>query len=129
MKFTYFILLTVPLFIFGSPKSFDFKDPKGVNTVIFQLDALLKSINGSAGGVSGNVSFDPEKPAETSGTISLEASSLRVDNSVLQEHMHGEDWLDVKKFPTIEFSLANLTELKQQGRSLHALAEGKMTIR
>jgi polyisoprenoid-binding protein YceI len=129
MKHIRFFFFFFPVLLFGGAKAFDFKDPKGVNTVIFQLDALLESINGSAGGVSGNVSFDPEKPAETSGTISIEASSLRVDNSVLQEHMHGEDWLDVQKFPTIEFSLAHLTELKQQGRSLHALAEGKMTIR
>ena len=129
MKFIYSFLLFAPLCIFGSPKSFDFKDPKGVNTIIFQLDALLESISGSAGGISGIISYDPTKPESTKGTIVLDASSLRVDNSVLQEHMHGEGWLHVSKFPQIVFSLSNLRNIKTEARALKATAEGKMTIR
>jgi polyisoprenoid-binding protein YceI len=121
--------LFFPLFLFGNFKPFDFKDAKGVNTIIFQLDALLESISGSAGGVSGTVHFNPDEPAQTNGTIILQASSLRVDNPVLQEHMHGEEWLDVEKFPAIEFSISRLNQLEQKGRTLHALAEGKMSIR
>ena len=121
--------LFFPLFLFGNAKPFDFKDAKGVNTIIFQLDALLESISGSAGGVSGTVHFNPNEPAQTNGTIILQASSLRVDNPVLQEHMHGKEWLDVEKFPAIEFSISRLNQLEQKGRTLHALAEGKMSIR
>ena len=129
MKFLITLFLALPLAIFGSPKSFDFKDPKGVNTIIFQLDALLESISGSAGGISGSVSYDPQNPASTKGSIILDSSSLRVDNSVLQEHMHGEGWLHVSKFPRIEFALSDLRNIKNEGRSLNATAEGKMTIR
>ena len=121
--------LFFPLFLFGNAKPFDFKDAKGVNTIIFQLDALLESISGSAGGVSGTVHFNAKDPAQTNGTIILQASSLRVDNPVLQEHMHGEEWLHVEKFPAIEFSISRLNQLEQKGRTLHALAEGKMSIR
>lgn len=121
--------LFFPLFLFGNAKPFDFKDAKGVNTIIFQLDALLESISGSAGGVSGTVHFNPKEPAQTNGTIILQASSLRVDNPVLQEHMHGEEWLHVEKFPAIEFSISKLNQVEQKGRTLHALAEGKMSIR
>ena len=121
--------LFFPLFLFGNAKPFDFKDAKGVNTIIFQLDALLESISGSAAGVSGKVYFDPLKPDQTNGTIVLESSSLRVDNPVLQEHMHGEEWLNVQKFSSIEFSISSLSQLNQKGRTLHAIAEGKMTIR
>jgi polyisoprenoid-binding protein YceI len=121
--------LFFPLFLFGNAKPFDFKDAKGVNTIIFQLDALLESISGSAGGVSGTVHFNPKEPAQTNGTILLQASSLRVDNPVLQEHMHGEEWLHVEKFPAIEFSISKLNQVEQKGRTLHALAEGKMSIR
>ncbi len=121
--------LFFPLFLFGNAKPFDFKDAKGVNTIVFQLDALLESISGSAGGVSGTVHFNPKEPAQTNGTIILQASSLRVDNPVLQEHMHGEEWLHVEKFPAIEFSISKLNQVEQKGRTLHALAEGKMSIR
>ena len=127
--FKILIVLLFPLSLIAEAKSFDFKDPKGVNAVIFQLDALLESINGSAGGISGNVSFDPANPKDTSGSIVLQASSLRVDNPVLQEHMHGEDWLNVSQFPEIEFSLSDLQNVQQEGRTIRAEAEGKMTIR
>ena len=129
MKILKIISFLLPLCLLGASKSFDFKDPKGVNTIIFQMDALLESINGSAGGISGGVSFDISKPEETKGSIILDASSLRVDNSVLQEHMHGEDWLDVKKFPHIEFSLSKLNEISITDRTIKAQADGKMTIR
>ena len=129
MKMFPLILFLIPFLAFGSARTFDFKDPKGVNTIIFQLDALLESINGSAGGISGKVSFDPDNPAATEGSIFLDAESLRVDNPVLQEHMHGESWLNVSKFPNIEFSLSNLRQIKKEALSIMAIADGKMTIR
>ena len=124
------LFFLLPLALFGQPKSFDYKDPKGVNTIIFQLDALLESINGSAGGISGKILFDPQNPENTNGSIILDSASLRVDNPVLQEHMHGEDWLNVSKFPTIQFYLTNLEKIKTIDKhSIEASAEGKMTIR
>ena len=42
----------------AAPLEFDFKDPKGVNNVVFKTDALLESINGVATGISGRVTFD-----------------------------------------------------------------------
>ena len=59
----------------------------------------------------------------------MDAESLRVDNPVLQEHMHGESWLNVSKFPNIEFSLSNLRQIKKEALSIRAIADGKMTIR
>lgn len=46
----------------AAPRSFDFKDPKGVNNVQFNLDAPLESITGTATGISGTVMFDPAPP-------------------------------------------------------------------
>ena len=123
------LFLILPFSLLGNPKTFDFKDPKGVNAVIFQLDALLESINGSAGGISGEVSFDPSNPESTTGSIILEARSLRVDNPVLQEHMHGKDWLNIERFPKIDFSFANLRKIQNSGKTINAVADGKMTIR
>jgi polyisoprenoid-binding protein YceI len=93
------------------------------------MDAPLESINGSADGISGVVSFDPAKPEQTSGQIILDASSLHVGNNVLKEHMHGKEWMNVVKYPSIRFNLSKLTDIKKKGIDLLALAEGKMTIR
>lgn len=108
---------------------FDFKDPKNVNNIIFQMDAPLESINGSGDSISGVVKFDPEKPELTKGEIILDAKSLHVGNPVLKEHMHGKDWLNVEKFSSIRFSLNQLNDIKKDGIHLFANAHGKMTIR
>ena len=108
---------------------FDFKDPKGVNNIIFQMDAPLESINGSGDEISGTVSFDPTQPEETKGTIILNSKSLHVGNPVLKEHMHGIDWLNVEKFKQIKFQLTKLHNIKKEKNEIHAVAKGKMTIR
>jgi len=108
---------------------FEFKDPKNVNNIIFQMDAPLESINGSGDGISGSVKFDPEKPELTKGEIILDAKSLHVGNPVLKEHMHGKDWLNVEQFPSIRFSLNQLNDIKKEGIHFLANAHGKMTIR
>jgi polyisoprenoid-binding protein YceI len=124
----YFSLLPL-LAISAKPIVFDFKDPKGVNNIIFQMDAPLESINGSGDGVSGSVEFDPGNPESTKGTISLDAKSLHVGNPVLKEHMHGDDWLEVEKFSQIKFHLSQLQNVKKVKNDYHADAKGKMTIR
>lgn len=108
---------------------FDFKDPKGVNNIIFQMDAPLESINGSGDGITGKVFFDPTKPENTKGTIFLDAKSLHVGNPVLKEHMHGEDWLNVEKFKLIKFKLSKLNNLRKVKNDFLADAKGKMSIR
>jgi len=108
---------------------FDFKDPKGVNNIIFQMDAPLESINGSGNGISGKVSFDPTKPELTKGSIVLDAKSLHVGNPVLKEHMLGEDWLNAEKYKQVRFQLTKLHNIKKTKNDYLADAKGKMTIR
>src|SRR6516162_5545425 len=81
--------------VLAAPETFNFKDPKGINNAGFKLDAPLESINGSANGISGTVSFDPENPGATTGKIIVAANSLIVPNPMQKEHMHGANWLDV----------------------------------
>ena len=113
----------------GAPIKFDFKDPKKVNNVIFQMDAPLESINGSGDSLWGTVTFDPSNPSATQGEIILDAKSLHVGNPVLKEHIHGKDWMNVEKFPAISFKLTKLENVKKQGIDVLADAKGKMTIR
>lgn len=114
---------------YASPASFDFKDPKGVNNVHFKLDAPLESISGTATGISGQISFDPEKPAETKGRIVLDAASLTVGNPVMTEHLRGESWLDVKKHQTITFEAEKLANVKTQGNKTTADVAGTLTVK
>lgn len=113
----------------AAPIEFDFKDPKGVNNVVFRTDAPLESINGTGSGISGKITFDPQNPAATKGTIKLDVSSLHVPNPTMKDHLHGANWMDSKKYPDITFEIVSLKNAKTQGNTTSADATGKMTIK
>lgn len=119
----------VALVASAAPQSFDFKDPKGVNNAVFKLDAPLEAINGSANGVSGTVEFDADKPAATKGKIVVASKSLTVGNTMMQEHMHSEGWLDVAKHPEISFALKELKDVKTEGTVTTATAVGTFALK
>jgi polyisoprenoid-binding protein YceI len=114
---------------FAAPQTFDFKDPKGVNNVVFKLDAPLEAINGSASGISGKVTFGPAEPAATRGKIVVAASSLHVPNPMMKEHLHSDQWMDVAKFPEISFEVKELKNVKTIGDNTTADATGTLSIR
>lgn len=113
----------------AAPTSFDFKDPKGVNNVRFDLDAPLESMSGTANGVTGTVLFDPANPAATTGRIVVAADSLRLPNARMQEHLHSPQWIDVAKYPEIAFEVTKLSNVKTSGSETTADVTGKFTLR
>ena len=108
---------------------FDFKDPKGVNTVNFTLDAPLEAISGSANGISGEVHFDPANPSTLKGTLTVEAASMQVPNAMMKQHMHGKDWMDVATHPTLTFEAVSLADAKTAGDVTTASLTGKLTMK
>jgi len=113
----------------AAPQTFDFKDPKGVNNVQFLLDAPLEPISGSASGISGTVTFDPANPGATKGKIVVTAASLTVPNSMMKEHMHGKDWVDVANNKEITFEAKELKNVKTSGDTTTADAIGTFTLK
>jgi polyisoprenoid-binding protein YceI len=121
-------LASLNLAAFAAEQKFDFKDPKGVNNVVFKTDAPLESINGTATNVSGTISFDPANPASLKGKLVVAAASLRVPNSMMQGHLQSAMWLDVAKFPDITFEAVSVANVKQQDNNTTADVTGTMTL-
>ena len=113
----------------GAPQTFDFKDPKGVNNAVFKLDAPLEAIQGSANGISGSITFDPQNASGTKGKIVVTAASLHVPNPMMNGHLHGNQWMDVEKHPEIAFEATQLKNVKTSGDSTTADAVGTLTIK
>lgn len=113
----------------AAPQSFDFKDAKGVNNATFKLDAPLEAINGSANGISGLVEFDAAKPDATKGKIIVASKSLTVGNSMMQEHLHSDGWLDVAKHTEISFDVKSLKDVKTKDNVTTATAVGTFTLK
>ena len=129
-KLVWLLILSVaPGVLSSDSMKFDFRDPKKVNNVVFLMDAPLESISGTSIGVSGTVSFDPAKPAATTGKIVLATSSLHVDNPVMKKHMLDEGWMHVSKFPTIEFVAGKMTNVKTSGTNITGTIAGKLTVK
>jgi polyisoprenoid-binding protein YceI len=113
----------------ATPLTFDFKDPKGVNNIVFTLDAPLEAITGSANGITGTVQFDPENPAATSGKIVVASTSLQVPNSMMKDHLHGQQWMDVKTYPEMTFEAKELKNVKTTDNTTTADLAGTLKVR
>jgi len=113
----------------AAPQSFDFKDPKKVNNAQFKLDAPLEAISGSADGISGTVTFDPEQPGATKGKIVVDATTLQVPNSMMKEHLHGAMWLDTATHKEITFESKAFKNVKTTGDKTTADVTGTLTIK
>jgi len=113
----------------AAPQSFDFKDPKGVNTALFHLDAPLESVNGSANGITGMVTFDPEKPGDAKGKIIVTTASLTVPNPMMNTHLHSDKWMDAAKYPELSFEVKELKNVKTAGEVTTADAVGTFTCK
>jgi polyisoprenoid-binding protein YceI len=113
----------------AAPLDFDFKDPKGVNNVVFKLDAPLEAISGSASGISGTTTFDPENPAATHGRIVVAASSLIVPNPMQKQHLHSDKWLDSAGYPEIIFESKEMKNVKTEQNTTTADVVGTFTLK
>jgi polyisoprenoid-binding protein YceI len=129
MKLIHLIpLASLATAVYAAPQAFDFKDPKGVNNAVFQLDAPLESINGSANGISGTVNFDLENPAATTGKIVVSVASLTVPNPMQNGHMHSDKWLDAAQYPEITFEAKSLAQVKTDGDVTTAEVTGTFSL-
>jgi len=128
-KFALLVFITAAGVTLAAPQTFDFKDPKGVNNAGFKLDAPLESINGSASGVSGTVTFDPANPGATSGKIVVATATLIVPNPMQRQHMLGDKWLDATKFPVISFESKELKNVQTTGDTTTADVTGTFTLK
>jgi polyisoprenoid-binding protein YceI len=115
--------------LLAAPQTFDFKDAKGINNAAFKVDAPLEAINGTANGVSGTVTYDPENPGATKGKIIVDANTMTLPNTMQQGHMRGKTWMDVEKFPEITFDATELKNAKTENGVTTADAVGTFTCK
>jgi polyisoprenoid-binding protein YceI len=123
------ILVSVAGAASAAPETFDFKDPKGINNIAFRVDAPLEAVSGTASGISGAVTFDPDEPAAARGEIVVASASLTVPNSMQKGHMQGPMWLDVARYPEITFKSKALNNVRTDGSVTTADVEGTFTLK
>ena len=69
------------------------------------------NVNGSFGGLEGEIQFDPAHPELCHFGVSVDAASMNRDNSLRDEHLRNDSYFDVKKYPR---SISNQPGFYQQ---------------
>ena len=111
MRSAWLVLVPVSaLLIAAVPQSkdaiaFDLDDPKGVTGMTIGIDAPLEPVRGFAGGITGNLLLNLKDPKKSTGKIVVAADSTELGRKNMTGAMHQSWCLDVKKYPTIEFSV------------------------
>jgi CubicO group peptidase (beta-lactamase class C family)/polyisoprenoid-binding protein YceI len=103
----------------AAPKIFDFNDPKGTNAISLGIDALLEPVVGYADGITGTANFDPEKPQETTGKITVAVSSVKFSHPGYTNSVQGYG-LGKDKTPTITCELKKILSGKALDKGHYA---------
>lgn len=111
-------------------QNFNFEDKSGRNQITFFSTTPLEDINGTANGISGNLSFDVSNFAKTvKGKIVVTVASMNTGIELRNSHMKGANWLNEKKFPEIIFELKSVEAVKQTAdNKLEFKAKGNFSL-
>ena len=124
------VILLLGIFAAAKEQTFNFKDPKGVNSIGIFLDSKLEPIRGYARGISGTVTFDLEKPTVIKGEIEVSAKSIEMTNPLMTRTLHGSEWIDVDKFPTVKAIFTKLISAERVSDTLYKMkVEGTFTLK
>jgi polyisoprenoid-binding protein YceI len=109
--------------------TFDFDDPKGVNSAAFVLDSPLEPIMGVVQGLTGIVEFDPADPGATTGSFHIAASEIETANDRMTGVLHSDKYLDVETYPDVTFELTDVRDVHEVGDNVwRGTAEGSLTL-
>lgn len=106
---------------------FRFNDKNARDTVSFSLHAPFERINGLSNTITGEVRVEKDK---VSGAFRVPVNSIKTGNSLRDEHLQNDRWLDAEKHPDILFTFNDVklpSELKP-GQEVKLTAEGEFTI-
>jgi len=84
---------------------------------------MITNVRGGFSGVQGTVVYDPEKPTASSVEVVIDASTINTLEAARDTHLKSADFLDVEKYPTINFKSSSITLHRDELRS-----EGNLTI-
>jgi polyisoprenoid-binding protein YceI len=70
---------------------------------------MVSNVRGEFSNVTGTVVFDPAEPANSKVQASIDATTIHTRDEKRDAHLKSADFLDVEKFPTIDFVSTKIT--------------------
>ncbi|OJY26750.1 MAG: polyisoprenoid-binding protein [Myxococcales bacterium 68-20] len=99
-------------------------DPAHTSVTFGVRHMMVSTVRGEFQKVTGTVTWDPAQPEATTIEASLDVASINTREAQRDAHLKSADFLDVEKYPTIEFRSRGV------GRSMAGGVEivGELTI-
>lgn len=108
--------------------TFKFNDKVGKNQFEWNSTMPVETIDGTAEGITGWLSFDLKKPTTITGTVSATVASMKSGNDMRDQHIQAESWLDAAKYPQITFTTKTTKNIKQSGNKYTADVTGDFSM-
>ena len=117
MKRLYFLLLI--LFVSPNLLADDYKLEPVHTQILFFGDHLgFSKSQGEFLQFDGTFSFDPENPKASIVQVTIQTSSIDMDNQKWNDHMMNEDFFDVEKFPTMTFKSTHVENISENNMDI-----------
>src|SRR6188472_11246 len=102
-------LLFYALLIISTPLFSQYRSTDKGSKIEFRVKNLGFTVSGRFSGLSGTILFDPQNLSSSNIAVSVDASSVNTDNSMRDDHLRGESYFDVTKYPRIYFVSTRIT--------------------
>ncbi|MEW6283988.1 MAG: YceI family protein [Candidatus Eremiobacterota bacterium] len=99
-------------------------DPAHSN-IVFSIKHFVSYVEGRFRDFSGSIDYDPNNPAASAVSFTVQARSIYTDNDKRDTHLRSEDFFDVDKHPTLTFKSKKVIARDKE----HLDVVGEITIR
>ena len=90
------------------------------SSVVFKVKHLaISSVPGRFGDLSGKFSFDPSNIEGSKAEATIKASTINTMDAKRDDHLKGADFLDVSKFPAIQFKTSKIEKVSDSVFNAH----------
>lgn len=96
------------------------------SSIRFSIKNFGINTGGSFTGLQGNISFDRDHLDAAVFNVSIDAARINTSIDLRDDHLRGETYFDVKKYPRINFVSTKITPSTIAGEMI---LSGKLTIR
>ena len=100
--------LTVILFLLVSCAFAQVKHTVTKSTITFKIKNLGINTDGNIGGLQANIKFDPANLGVSVIEATADVNTINSDNDMRDEHLKGESFFDVAKYPKITFKSVSI---------------------
>jgi polyisoprenoid-binding protein YceI len=120
-------LILLPIFSLIGKLAFPQYKPVDLKSfVIFRIKNFGFEVSGSFNGLSGNILFDPQNPAEAAFDVSVNSNSVNTDNEMRDDHLRKSGFFDAEKYPHIRLISDKVAPAAKKGVFLFT---GKLTLK